>query len=137
MILMISEFELVLRVVLTFLLSGLLGLEREIRLKPAGLRTHVLVGLGSSLLTLLSLYAFPGSDPARVAASVAVGIGFIGAGTIIKTENKIIGLTTAATLWITSAIGMATGAGMYLVASIVALISYITLELGKLEREIH
>ncbi len=137
MILMISELELVLRIILTFLLSGLLGLEREIRLKPAGLRTHVLVGLGSSLLTLLSLYAFPGSDPARVAASVAVGIGFIGAGTIIKTKNKIMGLTTAATLWITSAIGMATGAGLYLVASIVALISYITLELGKLEREIH
>jgi len=81
------------------------------------------------------MYAFPGSDTARVAASIAVGIGFIGAGTIIKTKNKIIGLTTAATLWITSAIGMATGTGLYLLASIVSLITYVTLELGKLEKE--
>ncbi len=134
---MVSELELVFRIVLTFLLSGLVGLEREIRLKPAGLRTHILVGLGSSLLTILSLYAFPGSDPARIAASITVGIGFIGAGTIIKTKDKIIGLTTAATLWITSSIGVATGSGFYLIASVVALVAYITLELvGKLEREL-
>jgi putative Mg2+ transporter-C (MgtC) family protein len=134
---MISELELVIRIILSFLLSALVGLEREIRLKPAGLRTHILVGLGSSLLTILSLYAFPGSDPARVAASIAVGIGFIGAGTIIKTKEKIIGLTTASTLWITASIGVAAGAGFYLVGSVVALITYITLELvGRFEKEI-
>ena len=124
------EIELVVRLILAFFLSGFVGFEREATHKPAGLRTHILVGLGSTLITILSLNAFPGSDSARVAASIIVGIGFLGAGTIIKTKQKVIGLTTAASLWITASIGMATGAGFYLIAIITTILSYLVLKLG-------
>lgn len=127
---MFPEIELVARLILAFLLSGLVGLEREVTHKPAGLRTHILVGLGSTLITMLSLYAFPGSDPARVAASIIVGIGFLGAGTIIKTKERVIGLTTAASLWITASIGVATGTGFYLIAIVTTILAYLVLKLG-------
>ena len=130
------ELESIVRLILAFVLSGIIGLEREVRLKPAGLRTHVLVGLGSALLTLVSIHAFPGSDPARIASSIVVGIGFIGAGTIVKTKERVIGLTTAATLWIVSSIGIATGAGFYLIAAITTALAFFTLELGKFEKEV-
>ena len=134
---MIFELELIIRMIISFLLSMIIGFEREISLKPAGLRTHVLVCLGSTLFTILSLYAFPGADPSRLAASIAIGIGFIGAGTILKTkEEKIIGLTTAATLWTVASIGVAVGAGFYLLASVVAIFTYLILKIGKIEKEI-
>jgi len=134
---MIFELELIIRIIISFLLSMIIGFEREISLKPAGLRTHVLVCLGSTLFTILSLYAFPGADPSRLAASIAIGIGFIGAGTILKTkEEKIIGLTTAATLWTVASIGVAVGAGFYLLASVVAIFTYLILKIGKIEKEI-
>jgi len=123
------ETEMVLRLIASFALSGLIGFEREVRFKPAGLRTHMLVGAGSTVFTVLSLYAFPDSDPARVAASIAVGIGFIGAGTIYKSEKKIVGLTTASTLWITAAMGMAVGVGYYLLATVIAVLAFLFLEL--------
>jgi len=128
------ELELVVRLILGFVLSGIVGLEREVSLKPAGLRTHVLVGLGSTLLTVLSIDAFPGSDPSRVAASIIVGIGFLGAGTILKTEEKVIGLTTAATLWIVASIGVATGAGFYLLAIVTTILAFCVLKLDIFER---
>ncbi|MCW3994307.1 MAG: MgtC/SapB family protein [Candidatus Bathyarchaeota archaeon] len=128
------ELEPVIRLILGFVLSGIVGLEREVSLKPAGLRTHVLVGLGSTLLTILSLQAFPGADPSRVAASIIVGIGFLGAGTIIKTEEKIIGLTTAATLWIVASIGVATGAGFYVLAIVATILAFSVLRLDVFER---
>ena len=128
------ELELVARVILGFILSGIVGLEREVSLKPAGLRTHILVGLGSTLLTVLSLNAFPGSDPSRVAASIIVGIGFLGAGTIIKTKEKVIGLTTAATLWVVASIGVATGAGFYLLAAVATVLAFFVLKLDVFER---
>ena len=128
------ELEPVLRLILGFVLSGIVGLEREVSLKPAGLRTHLLVGLGSTLFTILSIYAFPGSDPARVAASIVVGIGFLGAGTIIKTEGKVIGLTTAATLWIVASIGVTAGAGFYLLAIIATILAFLVLKLDIFER---
>ena len=131
------ELELVVRLILGFVLSGLVGLEREVSLKPAGLRTHILVGLGSTLFTVLSLQAFPGSDPSRVAASIVVGIGFLGAGTIIKTKEKVIGLTTAATLWIVASIGVATGAGFYLLAIIATILAFSVLKLDIFERTPH
>lgn len=131
---MVLEIELVLRLLLAFALSGLLGFEREVSLKPAGLRTHILVGLGSTLITVLSLYAFPGSDPARVAASIIVGIGFLGAGTILKTEKKVIGLTTAASLWIVASIGVATGAGFYILAIFATILAFLVLKLAMFER---
>lgn len=131
------ELELVARLILGFVLSGLVGLEREVSLKPAGLRTHILVGLGSTLLTILSLHAFLGADPSRVAASIIVGIGFLGAGTIIKTEEKIIGLTTAATLWIVASIGVATGAGFYLLAIVATILAFLVLKLDIFQRAPH
>ena len=127
---MFLEIELVARLILAFFLSGLVGLEREATHKPAGLRTHILVGLGATLLTILSLHAFPSSDLSRVAASIIVGIGFLGAGTIIKTKERIIGLTTAAGLWIVAAIGVATGAGFYLIAIVTTILAYLVLKLG-------
>jgi putative Mg2+ transporter-C (MgtC) family protein len=128
------ELELVVRLILGFVLSGIVGLEREVSLKPAGLRTHVLVGLGSTLLTVLSTDAFPGSDPSRIAASIIVGIGFLGAGTILKTEEKVIGLTTAATLWIVASIGVATGAGFYVLAIVTTILAFCVLKLDIFER---
>jgi len=128
------ELELVAKVILGFIFSGIVGLEREVSLKPAGLRTHILVGLGSTLLTILSLDAFPGSDPARVAASIIVGIGFLGAGTIIKTKEKVIGLTTAASLWIVASIGVATGAEYYLLAAVTTILASLVLKLDIFER---
>lgn len=128
------EVEFAARLVLSSVLAGIVGLEREVSLKPAGLRTHILVGLGSSLLSILSSEAFPGSDPSRIAAAIVIGIGFLGAGTIIKTEEKIIGLTTAATLWIVASIGVATGAGRYLLAVVATVIAFSVLRLTVLEK---
>ena len=130
------EAEFAVRLILSSVLAGVVGLEREVSLKPAGLRTHILVGLGSALLTILSQEAFVGEsvDPSRIAASIVIGIGFLGAGTIIKTEEKIIGLTTAATLWIVASIGMATGTGRYLLAIVTTLLAFIVLKLTLIEK---
>ena len=131
---MVQELELATRLLLAFALGAVLGFERERVDKPAGLRTHILVSLGSCLFTILSLTAFPGSDPARVAAYVVAGIGFIGAGTILQTRERIVGITTAASLWVTASIGMAAGAGFYILAIITTAIAYLTLRLKILER---
>jgi putative Mg2+ transporter-C (MgtC) family protein len=100
---------------LAAVLSALIGLDREAR-APAGLRTHMLVGLGACLFTLLSLHAFPGSDPARIAAQIVTGIGFLGAGTILQRKNDVHHLTTAASIWATAAVGMTVGAGIWFIA---------------------
>ena len=131
---MAQELELTIRLLLAFALGAVLGFERERVDKPAGLRTHILVSLGSCLFTILSLTAFPGSDPARVAAYVVAGIGFIGAGTILQTRERIVGITTAASLWVAASIGMAAGAGFYILAIITTAIAYLTLSLRILER---
>ena len=117
-------WELILRLLASCLLGGLIGLEREYRAKEAGFRTHFLVGLGSTLFMIVSQWGFSdvlggrniSLDPARVAAQVVSGIGFIGAGTIIFQKHVVRGLTTAAGLWVTSAIGLACGSGMYWIA---------------------
>ncbi|UCB60372.1 MAG: MgtC/SapB family protein [Candidatus Bathyarchaeota archaeon] len=128
------ELEFVARLILGFILSGFVGLEREVSLKPAGLRTHILVGLSSTLLTILSIDAFPGSDPARVAAAIIIGMGFVGAGTILKTGERVIGLTTAATLWTVVSIGVAIGVGYYLLAIVVTALGVLVLKLSIFER---
>ncbi|MBO9344961.1 MAG: MgtC/SapB family protein [Chloroflexi bacterium] len=109
------QLELCLRVTVSALLSSLVGLEREWQGHPAGLRTHMLVGLGAALFTVLSLFAFEDGDPGRVAAQVVAGVGFLGAGSIIqrRERNTPHGLTTAAGIWAVAAIGMACGAGAY------------------------
>ena len=116
--------EFILRIFIAGLLGGAIGLEREYRAKEAGFRTHFLVGLGSGLFMILSAHGFSDviineatrHDVSRIAAQVVSGIGFIGAGCIIFQKHAVRGLTTAAGLWVTAAIGMAAGAGLYLLA---------------------
>jgi putative Mg2+ transporter-C (MgtC) family protein len=120
------EYEFLLRLLMAAVLGGLIGLEREYRAKEAGFRTHFLVAMGSALFMVVSAYGFTDAmnddlqrwDVSRIAAQVVSGIGFIGAGTIIfrKTENVVVGLTTAAGLWVTAAIGLACGGGMYVLS---------------------
>jgi putative Mg2+ transporter-C (MgtC) family protein len=101
------------RLLISVLLGALLGYERERQGKPAGLRTHAMVGLGATLFTVVSLYGFgPGTDTSRVAAMIVSGIGFLGAGAILHERGGVQGLTTAASLWVTAAIGIAVGVGM-------------------------
>jgi putative Mg2+ transporter-C (MgtC) family protein len=122
------EVDMVIRLVVSALVGGIIGFERERMEKPAGLRTYTLVSIGSCLFTLLSLFAFGSeSDPGRVAANIVVGIGFLGAGTIIQAQGQVRGLTTAASIWAVSAIGMAFGTGMYLVGLVAAFLIIIVL----------
>jgi putative Mg2+ transporter-C (MgtC) family protein len=117
-----------LRLLLSAVLGGVIGFERERAKKPAGLRTHILICLGACLFTVVSIYGF-GGDIARVAAGVVTGIGFIGAGAIIRggREGIIAGLTTAATIWSVAGIGLAAGAGLYLVAVVATLLILLVL----------
>ena len=120
------EYEFLIRITVAAVLGGLIGLEREYRAKEAGFRTHFLVAMGSALFMIGSAYGFGEAmvsdlhrwDVSRVAAQVVSGIGFIGAGTIIfrKSENVVVGLTTAAGLWVTAAIGLACGGGLYVLS---------------------
>lgn len=118
----VSQWELVGRLILATFLGFLIGLERELRGQPAGERTHSLVALGSAAFALISPRAFPGGDAARVAAGVVTGIGFLGAGMILKEGDEIRGLTTAAGIWAVGAIGVAVGSGMYLLGVVAALL---------------
>src|SRR5206468_3055719 len=125
-----TVFEVFLRLVLAAALGGAIGLEREYRRKPAGLRTNMLISLGSALFAVLSieLGAAAGS-PDRVAAQVVTGIGFLGAGAILRSGGNVRGLTTAATIWVNAAIGMAAGIGAYAVATGAAAITIVVLAL--------
>lgn len=134
----IANWELIVRLFLSAVLGGLIGMEREVNNRPAGLRTHVLVSLGSCLIMLISMYGFVGGgDPARLAAQVVSGIGFLGAGTILRNGNNIKGLTTAASLWVSGGIGLAIGNGYYVGGLSTAIIVLFTLiSLGLLEKRI-
>ncbi|GAA1446104.1 MgtC/SapB family protein [Leifsonia poae] len=106
---------------LAFVLSGVIGFERERRFKSAGLGTHILVGVGAALFTLVSAYGFTSLglhpiDPTRIAAQVVTGIGFVGAGVIFVNRGNVVGLTTAASIWVTAAVGMACAAGLPILA---------------------
>ena len=112
-----------------FVLSAVIGIERQYRLKSAGLRTHTLVGLGAAVFTLVSAYGFDNVvgagvvlDPSRIAAQIVSGIGFLGAGVIFVRQNIVNGLTTAASIWVTASIGMASGAGMPVLAATATLL---------------
>jgi putative Mg2+ transporter-C (MgtC) family protein len=112
------QLELVARLALSLALGAVVGFERARNQQPAGLRTHMLVAVGSAMFTIISAYGFQGSsvDPTRIAAQIVSGIGFIGAGAILHERGSIKGLTTAASLWAMAAVGMASGAGLYVVA---------------------
>ncbi len=139
--------EFILRLFMALAMGFLLGLERELTNKYAGLRTHILVCLGACIFTLLSIYGFPTyahgdnvivnnatgiRDTSRVAAQIVTGIGFIGAGTVLRNGPMVFGLTTAATLWIAASIGMACGAGMYGIALIATVLSVAVLTLIRI-----
>ncbi len=117
---MIDYLEIIIRLFLAIVLGGLIGFERESHNRPAGFRTHILVCAGSALIMLISAYGFTDvvgegliADPGRIAAGVVTGIGFIGAGTILQQRGSIRGLTTAATIWVVSGVGLAVGIGFY------------------------
>lgn len=129
---MVAEAEIIFRLVVAALLGGVVGYERELRRKPAGLRTHALVCMGSALFTMLTFsFTGPAVDTTRIAAGIVMGIGFLGAGTIFKAEDKIRGLTTAAEMWVLAAIGIAVGAGLFLTALAAAAVTLVLLEAGK------
>lgn len=130
LILMLSLEEEILRLGGALLIGFLIGIEREISKKPAGLRTHMLVSLASALFTILSISpAFGGgaADPTRIASQILAGMGFIGAGVIISAGGHVIGVTTAASLWITAAMGMAMGLGEYTLAFVAIGLALVTL----------
>jgi len=128
----ISELELVGRLALATLFGFLIGLEREFAGQPAGERTHALAALGSATFALISLSAFPGSDSARVAAGVVTGLGFLGAGMILKQgDEKVYGLTTAAGIWAVGGIGLSIGAGLYLLGTSTAILVGLLLGLER------
>src|SRR5688572_152894 len=134
-----TDFELIQRLLLSAGLGAVLGLEREWRQKYAGLRTNILIALGSTLFTVMSidLSTASGGDPTRVAAQIVTGIGFLGAGAIMRTGSGIRGLTTAATVWVNAAVGVAAGGGEYHLAFIATTVTLVALLLlHPLEREI-
>ncbi|NLW60277.1 MAG: MgtC/SapB family protein [Firmicutes bacterium] len=132
--------DILVRLAVATLLGAVIGWEREKHGRPAGLRTHILVALGSCLIMLISVYGFPGGtsrDPARLAAQVVSGIGFLGAGTILRDGTSIRGLTTAASLWVIAGIGLACGTGFYVAAAVTTAIAFIVLVLlDDLERKL-
>lgn len=126
----------VVRLALSVLIGGLIGIEREFEHKPAGLRTIILVCLGSTIFMLLGI-EMGGSDQARIMAGVITGIGFLGAGAIIRAKGEVYGMTTAATIWLVSGVGLALGAGYYFLATLATLSVLIVLRiLGFIERKL-
>ena len=126
------------RLLLAAGLGALIGYQRERARKPAGLRTHILIALGAALFTVVSVFGFDDTaDVARVAAGVVAGIGFIGGGVIMHglrgKEVHVAGLTTAASMWVTAAIGVATGVGLYLVAILVAILVALVLMIPRIQ----
>ncbi|MEF8879313.1 MAG: MgtC/SapB family protein [Candidatus Thermoplasmatota archaeon] len=135
-----TDLELVARVLLSVGLGAIVGFEREITRKPAGLRTHMFVCMGACLFTISSFYMLPENlagdfDATRIAAGIVAGISFIGAGSIIASGGDVRGLTTAASLWVVSAIGLMIGLGNYLLAVIASILSFFILRLGKVQKE--
>ena len=128
-----TDYEISLRLFLACVFGGIVGYQRERNGSPAGFRTHILVCLGAALIMILSMYGFAdfttvSKDPARLASQVVSGIGFLGAGTILRDGVSVKGLTTAASLWVVSAIGLAAGAGFYFSSFLVTGIVFLTLE---------
>lgn len=134
---MLTDF--LLRIALAGILGGLIGIERQLRAKEAGLRTHILVGIGSAMFMIVSKYGFEdilsqthvSFDPSRVAAQVVSGMGFLGAGTIIIQKQIVKGLTTAAGLWVTAAIGLVIGSGLYQIGIYGTVLTLLVLEVFR------
>ena len=125
-----TQIELMLRLLLAAGLGAAIGVERELRQKPAGLRTNILIALGSALFVAISIaFAHAGGTPDRIAAQVVTGIGFLGGGAILRSGTSVHGMTTAATIWVNAAVGMAAGAGLYAIAIAATVIALVVLAL--------
>lgn len=124
-----NDLEMVIRLLLAFALGAVPGFERQRKYRPAGIRTHMLVSAGSACFTMAGIYGFTGGqhDVTRIAAQIVSGIGFLGAGTIIRDRGNIRGLTTAASIWLVAAIGMLAGTGLYVLAITTTIITFIVL----------
>jgi len=132
-----TQLELTLRLIVALVLGAVIGVERELQRMPAGFRTHALVALGSAIFTIVSAYAFTGSlsDPTRIAAQIVSGVGFLGGGAILHYGGTVRGLTTAASLWAVAAVGMASGAGLFVVAIVSTVLVIVALEVfQRIER---
>ena len=126
------DYEILFRLLLASGLGALIGFERELKRRPAGLRTHILVSLGATIFTVVSL-SFD-IDPARIAAGIVAGIGFLGAGAIIAHKGHVRGITSAATLWVVAGIGLSVGVGQYTIAIIGSVIVFAVLQLSRIEK---
>lgn len=111
-----QELEMILRLLLAAVLGGIIGFQREKSNKPTGLRTLSIISMGSALFAVVSGMSFAGGDPTRIAAGIVTGVGFLGAGAILHRQGGVEGLTSAATIWVSAGIGLAAGAGLYLIA---------------------
>ena len=129
---MVEYIDTLLRLVFSVIAGGFIGIEREVVHKPAGIRTHMLVCLGSALFVLVTLETLPG-EAARIIAGIATGIGFLGAGTIFRSKSEVHGLTTAASIWAVAGVGIAIGLGYYLMTAISVILILIVLQLNKME----
>ena len=124
-----QQLTMVFQLCLALILAGVIGYEREKYSKPAGLRTHMILAIGCTILTIISYSAFPDpTDNSRLAAAIITGIGFIGAGTVLQTRERIVGLTTAASIWLTASVSIAVGTGNYVLAIAGTILGYIILE---------
>jgi putative Mg2+ transporter-C (MgtC) family protein len=133
----LSDTELIQRLLLAAAIGGLLGAERELRRKSAGFRTNILIALGAAIFTIASLTLAGSGDPTRIAAQIVTGIGFLGAGSILHSRDGVHGLTTAATVWVNAALGVAAGGGQYHLAIIAgAIVLSVLLVLGPIEAAI-
>lgn len=129
------DVQMFLRLLIAVVLGALVGYERERAGKPAGVRTHGMVSLGAALFAVVSLHGFGNTgDPARVAAQIVTGIGFLGAGAILHQRGSVHGLTTAASLWVTAAIGLAVGVGMVFMSLATAILVFLLLRFGPRPR---
>ncbi len=117
----------IIRICLAAVLGAVLGIERELNGRPAGLRTGMMVAVGACLFTILSIQGFPGQDTTRIASQIVIGVGFLGSGALIRGDKEIHGLTTAADIWLVAGIGMAVGAGMEVLGMFVAAFAVIML----------
>ncbi|MBI4335308.1 MAG: MgtC/SapB family protein [Candidatus Omnitrophica bacterium] len=140
---MLTNYQILARLLFAIILSGLIGFEREYYGKAAGFRTHILVCVGSALMMMTSIHIFDiyrgiaAVDPGRIAAQVVTGMGFLGAGTIIRYGTTVKGLTTAASLWAVAGIGLAVGCGFYFAALATAIMVFVTLVIfSKMEEVI-
>jgi putative Mg2+ transporter-C (MgtC) family protein len=126
-----TQIDLTVRLIVALLLGAVIGWERELQRMPAGFRTHALVSLGAAIFTVVSAFAFTGplSDPTRIAAQIVSGVGFLGGGAILHYGGTVRGLTTAASLWAVATVGMAAGAGLFVVAAVSAVLVIVALEI--------